>query len=84
MIITMRGKKIHVTDKNARAYEKMNGIPLEPNDLFVYLNASYNQALAAMTAMIARMSEADLSNFLNQSVEWEIRVCCGDRFYEEA
>ena len=82
MTIDVHGKKVAVTDKNARAYKKMNGFLPEVNDVEVYINATYHPA--DIKTCIESFSDNELTEIVNFCIEQEIKDCCGIAFYEEA
>ncbi len=81
MTIEIDGKKVVVTDKNARAYEKLNGLPVDAEAVKIYISAACK---GAPDRNIALLSEEDLSNLVNNSIEMEVRGCGSDAFYEGA
>ena len=82
MIMKINNKKIEITDKNARAYEKMNGVLPDENDIRVYVAALYHPD--SIEKCIATFSDSILFDLINHCIEQEVRDCCGDIFYEEA
>ncbi len=83
MDIIIYGKKISVTDKNARAYEKMNGLPVDYVTVMGYYNAKYFKGDEELLQIIKTQSEQESSKFVNDCIEMEVRECSGDAFYEE-
>ena len=81
MIIKVNGKNINITDKNARAYEKLNGLPVDDVAVKIYVSATYH---GDADRNIAKLSENELSELLNRNIEMEVRGCGNDVFYEEA
>ena len=84
MDIVICGKKISITDKNARAYEKMNGLPVDHVTVMSYFNAKYFKDDEELLQIIKNQSEQESSKFINDCIEMEVRGCSGDAFYEEA
>ena len=84
MDIVICGKKISITDKNARAYEKMNGLPVDYVTVMSYFNAKYFKDDEELLQIIKNQSEQESSKFINDCIEMEVRGCSGDAFYEEA
>ena len=84
MTITICGKKIEITDKNARAYEKLNLIPVDANCVVCYYTATYHKNKDEIVDIIRKSSEEEIGAFVNKCIEQEVRDCGGDSFYEEA
>ena len=83
MTITICNKKIEISDKNAKAYEKMNGIPVDYVTVMGYFNAEYFKDDEELLQIIKSQSEQESSKFINDCIEMEVRGCSGDAFYEE-
>ncbi len=81
MIIKVNGKNITVSDKNARAYGKLNGIPLDAAAVKIYISSTYHKDV---DEIIVSSKEAEISKLVNECIETEVRGCGGDLFYEEA
>ena len=81
MIIEVNNKKIVITDKNARAYEKMNGISADDIAVKAYVSATYH---GDADKNIDSLNESELSQLVNDCIEMEVRGCGSDIFYEEA
>ena len=82
MKLNVLGKTITITDKNARAYEKMVGAPLDSNDVFVYVAAKHHPTNTEV--YIKNASISHLEECVNAGIEQEVRDCCGDDIYERA
>ena len=84
MTITIYGKKIEISEKNARAYEKLNLIPVDANCVVCYYTATYHKNKDEIVDIIRKSSEKEVGAFINKCIEQEVRDCGGDSFYEEA
>ncbi len=82
MIIKIKGKNINISEKNVRAYEKMNGFPPDENDVRVYISALCHPVDVDKYIIVS--SDYKLSTAINQCIEQEVKDCCGDAFYEGA
>lgn len=84
MTITICGKKIEITDKNARAYEKLNLIPASADCVVCYYTATYHKNKDEIADIIRKSSEKEVGAFVNKCIEQEVRDCGGNSFYEGA
>ncbi len=84
MNIKIKNKVVVISDKNARAYEKLNSSSVDENVVRVYINSAFHVQGADIDKIISQMSNKELSDFVNQNIEAEVRDCGGDQFYEEA
>ncbi len=82
MNIVIHGKTITISDKNARAYEKINGIPVNVDAIYVNIRAGFPDLKA--DDVVNANSSVELSDFINSCIEDEVRGCAGDEFYEMA
>ncbi len=85
MIVAICGKEISVSDKNARAYEKMTGLPIDADNVRIYvqLEASIKERFF-IDDYITRQTAKHISQVVNKHIEQEVRDCAGNKFYEEA
>lgn len=82
MKITIQGKTITISDKNARVYEKMKYMPIDTDEVRNYVWATYHEQ--NIEATINQLSVFELEKLVNDSIEQEARDCGGDKFYEES
>ena len=80
MDIIIYGKKISVTNKNARAYERMHGVPLCESAVVLYLSAIYHDDIRTR---VKNMSVADIESKVNECIKEEAVDLFGEEFYEE-
>ncbi len=81
MTIIVYSKKIEVLDKNARAYEKMHGVPLCESAVILYLSATYHDDIKTR---VKNMPVADIEFVVNEYIKEEAVDLFGEEFYEEA
>lgn len=81
MEINVCGKKITVTDKNARAYEKLNGIVVDDVTVLCYYNAKYHLSKEKLLDIIKSQKEKEISDFVNKCLMEEAIDCGGVDFY---
>ena len=81
MDIVVYGKKICILDKNARAYEKMHGVPLCESAVVLYLSAIYHDDIRAR---VKNMPVVDIESKVNECIKEEAVDLFGEEFYEEA
>lgn len=72
---------IDITDKNARAYEKLNNMPIDADAVIIYLMA--NQCCKKSEDVDYSRTDEKLSQTVNEEIENEIRDCGGDTFTED-
>ena len=82
MTITICGKNIEISDKNARAYEALNGIPADDVTILCYYNAKYHLSKNELLDIIRSQSEKEISAFVNKCLMEEAIDLGGKKFYE--
>ena len=81
MIINLEGKQINITEKNVRAYKKMNSIIPDQLMVTAYLETRLDNTIERITQ---EYSDIELSNVINNMIEAEVRACAGNEVYENA
>ena len=81
MTIVICGKKIEISDKNARAYEKLNFIPVDANCVVCYYTATYHKSKDEIVDIIRKSSEKEVSAFVNKCIEQEVNDCGGVKIW---
>ncbi len=84
MNITVEGKPIEITDKNARAYYAQIGRPIDIIAIKSYVSATLMCDDNILDSTISNMSCEELETLVNDYIEEDVRSCSGDDFYEEA
>ncbi len=84
MTINVNGKEITITEKNARAYQKLNFMPVDALAIECYVSSYYKTKGTDTDKIIMQTNEDKISELINKSIEMEVRDCGGDAFYEEA
>ena len=82
MIINIEGKKVEISDKNARAYDALNGIPVDNVTILCYYNAKYHLEKNKLLNIIKDQSEKEISEFIDKCLMEEAIDCGGKEFYE--
>ncbi len=82
MDIVICDKKIEITDKNARAYEALNGIPADDVTVLCYYNAKHHLSKNELLDIIRSQSEKEISAFVNKCLMEEAVDLGGIEFYE--
>ena len=82
MTIIISDKKIEILDKNARAYEALNGIPADDVTILCYYNAKHHLSKNELLDIIKNQSEDEISAFVNKCLMEEAIDLGGIEFYE--
>lgn len=67
-----------ISEKNMRAYKKLNHLPVDADAIRIYLDACYHEEISSL---IKKHSINELNQTINDCIEDEVHDCGGDDFY---